>query len=122
MNNLYLFRNTEGKRVRWKFVVDENQTIVSEEPTAPDVTTAARDANGNMVVTSISADDRRILGFFSETTPCWFPGCEGLRVKYNEEVSQLAAGCPACAKGAIIRKYQAIVKKHEAAQSNPTST
>ena len=121
MNTLYLFRNSGENRVRWKFVVDDQQTIVSEEPAPPDVTSATRDANGNLVVTSISADDRRILGFFSDTTPCWFPGCEVLRRSYDKEVSELAAGCPACAKGAIIRKYQAIVKKHEAAQSNPAS-
>jgi len=127
MNTLYLFRpgKVVGTRERWKFVVDEKQTIVSEEllPTeAPTIGTSATiDAKGHRVITAIGDDDRRILGFFSPTTPCWFPGCVALREKYTAEIATLAAGCPDCQKGAVIRKYQELVKQHEStAQGNTT--
>jgi hypothetical protein len=125
MNTLYLFREISGgKRERWKFSVDERQTIVREEP-CPEVeppieTAATRDERGHRVVATISADDRRILTFFSPTAPCWFPRCAELREKYQAEINALDAGCPSCQKGAVIRKYQALVKKYESTpQSDP---
>jgi len=127
MNTLYLFRpgKLPGTRQRWKFVVDDKQTILSEELMPEDTpnmeTTATVDARGHRVVTNISADDRRILSFFSPATPCWFPACVELREKYTAEIAALTAGCPECQKGAIIRKYQELVKKHESTTQSDSS-
>jgi hypothetical protein len=124
MNTLYLFRpgKLAGTRERWKFTVDDHQNIVAEElmpeELPPIKTTAIRDASGKLVVSSISDTDRRILGFFSPSTPCWFQGCEELRKQYQVEEGALDANCPDCQKGAIIRKYQDLVKKHESAEKN----
>lgn len=116
MTTLFFYRTDPvGRRQRWQFKVDANQTIVEETPVeeTPAPSAAVRDEHGELRVTHVSPDDRRILGFFSPSTPCWFPECEALRTAYRDEVKKLAAGCPACQKGAIIRKYQALVKKHE---------
>ena len=114
MNTLYLYRVAEtGERQRWKFVVDEQQTIIEETKVEDAVTMAVRDETGKRVVSAISSDDRRILNFFSTAAPCWFAECEDLRQQYAAEIAALAAGCPDCQKGAVIRKYQTLVKKHE---------
>jgi hypothetical protein len=57
------------------------------------------------------------IRLFVDTTPCWFPECEALRAAYNEELSKLPTDCPACEKGALIRKY---LKKLETINTDPT--
>ena len=57
------------------------------------------------------------IRLFVETTPCWFPECEALRAAYNEELSKLPSDCPACEKGALIRKY---LKKLETINTDPS--
>lgn len=55
--------------------------------------------------------DRTVLRFFSPHQPCWFPGCEKMRARYEQDV--VAAGgknCPGCQKGAIIRAYMVRVR------------
>ena len=117
MNTLYLYRIAEtGERQRWKFTVDEQQNIIEEAKVEDVVTTVAREENGKRVVSEIGAEDRRILNFFSTAAPCWFAECEDLRRQYAAEIGALATGCPDCQKGAVIRKYQTLVKKHEQAK------
>jgi hypothetical protein len=125
MNTLYLYREgpVPGSRVRWKIEVDDRQNIVSETQVEDVTTSAVRDETGKRVVSAIGPDDRRILNFFSPAAPCWFQECEDLRQQYATEIAALSVGCPDCQKGAVIRKYQALVKKHEQTEkAYPAST
>lgn len=57
----------------------------------------------------IDEETKRDIQFFGGS-PCWFPGCEQLRVDYAEELSKLeAASCKGCEKGALIRKYLKLI-------------
>lgn len=117
MTTLFFYRNGAAGRVRWRFVIDERQTIVEEaEAPEPETTTAVVDERGNRTITHISEEDRRSLSFFALNTPCWFPECENLRRQYRDELTKLSPGCPACQKGALVRKYQALVKQRMGAQ------
>lgn len=118
MNTVYFYRLApDGTRLRWRFVIDDNQTIVEEQPAPDNQETVAERAEGTgtLVIRSVSAEERKILGFFTDTTPCWFPSCEELRAKYKAEIDALAPGCPGCQKGAVIRKYQDLVRRASSA-------
>jgi hypothetical protein len=65
---------------------------------------------GKKYITEISDRDREVLKFFSKYQPCFFKGCEELRAKYNTEIEKLAEqNCPACQKGAVMRRYMKII-------------
>jgi hypothetical protein len=122
MNTLYFFkRQPDGSLLRWRVVIDDQQVIVEEGAAPEQQETVAVTAAGGRVITSVSPQDRLILGFFVESTPCWFDGCETLRKAYLSEVSKLGSNCPACQKGAIIRKYQALVNKAIETPAQPTT-
>lgn len=116
MKELFLHRRdtTTGQRTRWRFLLDEGDTIISEqEAPEPDTTTpgiTVEMVKGQRTVTKVSPEQQKILGFFVASTPCWFEGCNELREKYLAEVAAQPAGCPDCQKGAIIRKYKAIIE------------
>ncbi len=124
MTNLFFYRagDTPGSRQRWRFTVDAQQNIISEVRDDPPVgeTVASKSEDGRVTVTQISDADRRVLGFFSLSTPCWFKECETLRSRYREELKTLGVGCPECQKGALIRKYQALVRKAESSPEPAT--
>ena len=65
-------------------------------------------------ISYVSPREAKILGFFSPSSPCWFPECEALRAKYQADLTQLKTenpNCPPCEEGALIRRYQAILRK-----------
>lgn len=114
MNTIHLYRVApDGSKTRWRFVLDDARTIVEEtldpEEAVPVATEAA--PGGGRVITSVSPEERKILGFFVDSTPCWFENCEELRAKYKAEIENLGSECPACQKGAVIRKYQDIIRR-----------
>jgi hypothetical protein len=57
------------------------------------------------------------IRLFVDSTPCWFPECEALRAAYNAELASLPTDCPACEKGALIRKY---LKRLETINTDPS--
>jgi hypothetical protein len=107
-----------GGRTRWKFVVDEQGTILEETPAPEALTegvTVTTAPDGTKRITAVSAEERKVLSFFVDSAPCWFEGCDELRAKYQDEVAKLGAGCPSCQKGAVIRKYQDLVRRASSA-------
>lgn len=62
------------------------------------------------------------IKLFVDSSPCWFPECEELRAAYKEELGTMLAlytdpaDCPACEKGALMRKY---LKKMERINTDP---
>ncbi len=59
----------------------------------------------------VQIDDvtKRDIKFFG-TGPCWFGGCDELRVEYQAELQKLeAANCKSCERGALIRKYLKLI-------------
>lgn len=66
------------------------------------------DAQAPLVITD---EVKRNMRFFSDHTPCWFPGCDKLRESYKAELAKLESEgeCKGCEKGAVIRKYIQLV-------------
>jgi hypothetical protein len=64
-----------------------------------------------------SPADPYIRKFFSNK-PCDFPGCESLRVQYNQDAAAALANakasgkkfCAACVRNGVIKKYRQIIK------------
>lgn len=118
VKTIFLFRVIDGKRIRFRFTLSEDHTIIDEtvlptEELSTSITgvETVRSANGGIKVTSISPEAQRVLSFFS-AAPCWFAGCEDLRQQYKAELAEAEkANCRGCAKGPIMRKYQALVSK-----------
>lgn len=107
---LYLYRqDTDGRRTRWAFELDDRMTILSESPveeqttSIPGVRTAVVD--GRRQVTQIDPQTQRAYQFFLPDNPCWFDGCDELREEYEQAVEARGSDCPACKKGELIRKY-----------------
>ena len=59
----------------------------------------------------VTEEMKKNMRFFSEHTPCWFPGCESLREAHQNELQALEAEAPCsdCDKGALVRKYLKLV-------------
>lgn len=70
--------------------------------------TPAIDTQAPLVITD---EVKHNMRFFSDHTPCWFPGCEKLRESYKAELAKMEANgdCKGCEKGALIRKYIQLV-------------
>ena len=117
---IYLHRMEDGEKVRYKFVLDDTMTILSE--TREDLVHAQVQAKssqtklkvpgvqtetvgGSTVITSVSEETQAAMRFFAGAD-CWFDGCLGLRTAYDEELAEIGGkGCSACKKGALTRKY-----------------
>lgn len=123
MNTLYFYRPSPiGGRLRWRFVVDELGNIVEETPepeATTDGVTVTTAPDGARHITAVSAAERKVLSFFVDSTPCWFEGCTELRDRYQAELTKLGTNCPTCQKGAVIRKYQDLVRRATAAAQPP---
>jgi hypothetical protein len=62
--------------------------------------------NADGTVSAIPSDKvKNDIRLFVDSIPCWFPECEALRAEYKAEFDVMPADCPACEKGALIRKY-----------------
>lgn len=119
MRNLYLFRMENGKKVRYRFELDDQMVIVNEVKDAEDKlppnlsrkTNVVVKEDGRKVITSVSQEDQEILKFFVDSIPCWFEGCEELRKEWNEEVKKAGGEkCVGCARGRIMRKFNPRVR------------
>lgn len=85
----------------------------------PETNELILDAAGNptkvrvLTITSVSDTTQRAMGFFLDTVPSFFPGCDELRVQYKEELAAAKnAGCTGCQEAALKRKYIRIVLDH----------
>lgn len=64
-------------------------------------------------ITSIPDITQRAMGFFVDTVPAFFPGCDELRAQYKDEMAAAKnAGCTGCQEAALKRKYIRIVLDH----------
>lgn len=99
MRALYVYRERGGVRQKYAIHVDQRMTVQRVE--------RVEDTPEPAVNSPIHKD---ILPFFTHTSPCWFPGCEELRVEYNRELEKLGTDCPACHRGALMRKFAPRVK------------
>ena len=123
MSFLYLYRQVEGVRTRFKFTVDEELNILDElqdpEPkvqTKPEPSTqAVLDPHTNTKhITSVSKEDLRAVSVLTGAAKCWFPGCEEILESYRKALAVAeATSCPPCEKGRIIRKHMEALKKAE---------
>lgn len=130
--SLFLYRKQEnGSRLRVEIKIDDEMTILSEDPTEeqpfgpatktadPKTEAPIGDAymdeagiertvtDGKILITSVPPRESKIFSFFSRMSPCWFEGCEELKTQYFEELQQLKdAKCKACDEGKLIRKYR----------------
>ena len=60
------------------------------------------------IVSGLTEAQQEPYKFFSDESPCWFPGCAELRASYKAELKQLEEnnpGCPDCLKSPIMRDY-----------------
>jgi hypothetical protein len=68
--------------------------------------------NGNRrTIINVTPAEQEVFKFFSKHSPCWFEGCNELRASFALEESELPKDCPACHRGALIRKYLPKVKE-----------
>lgn len=73
---------------------------------SPQVAGIRKIKNDDGTVTAVPSDKvKNDIRLFVDTIPCWFPECEALRAEYKTELDAMPADCPACEKGALIRKY-----------------
>lgn len=99
----------EDRKIEYDIVV---------EPRLDPTGVPMKDENGNdmtvtrIIIKKIPPLEQEINKFFSRSTPCWFPECEGIRRRYFLELDRAAAngGCTDCQRGSIIRKYDAEVR------------
>lgn len=63
---------------------------------------------GTLVISSIPDRERRLLSFFSKSSPCPdFPGCEEMRRRYFSELEMMESeDCTDCDKAKLLRKYR----------------
>ncbi len=52
-----------------------------------------------------------IMNFFNDNMPCYFSGCEEMRLAYKQEIAALGEGCRECDKGEIMRAYMTALQK-----------
>lgn len=76
-----------------------------------------------IIVTSVPVLESEVNKFFSPYTPCFFDGCEELRIRYKDALEQagMTEDCTGCQKGAIMRKFEAEVREliqHHARYTN----
>jgi hypothetical protein len=120
---LHLFRVVGGKRVKIRFVVDEQMTILEETETQepaknPDSRIKAdldargikyETQDGKLVITHVPELERKSIEALTNIDKCWFEGCREIVEAYIQEGKTLPSDCPACQKGALIRKYRQLL-------------
>jgi len=114
---MFFYRNINGERKKFKFLVDRTATIIKEvevkekEDTLP-LTRRSVSKDGKVVINKISQEDIDRMKFFVPGYECNFEGCEDLKKSYEDELEKMGGNnCKACAKGALIRKYMAKLDK-----------
>lgn len=119
MRNLYMFRMENGKKVRYRFELDDQMVIQREvkekeenNPVFARETRIDTRKDGTKVVKSVSREDQEVLKFFVETIPCWFEGCEDLRKEWADIIKKAGGeSCVGCARGREMRKFKPKVFK-----------
>ena len=137
---LYLNRVVSGRLQKFKFTLDANYTILSEEPCHADGTLLNTHNNepgtvnptamqlkqrgyefhirkpGQHLIEKVPQKEVQIAQFFVPDAPCPFQGCEALRKAYLDErrvlEEQHDGKCPACESGSLQRKYRTIIEAH----------
>jgi hypothetical protein len=114
LKSLFLYRIENGKKVRYRFAVDDNMVIQSETIDAEQKVTGIqyeRAATGQKVITGVDQETQKALMFFLLDQPCPFgEGCEELREAYKKEQSAIDPKCPDCTHSNLTRKYLDKVK------------
>lgn len=131
---LFYYRMQHGRKVRWRLVLDAQNLMVDHGP-ADDIrsqvpvsqlhTTDARSTaylnemqrRGNVL--TVEGNDvhiqrpgeleLQIVRFFSDSTPCFFPGCQELRQRWHEFVSPNLdpnGVCPDCVLGQLMTQFR----------------
>jgi hypothetical protein len=101
----------------------EQETSAQEDLTPAHPTPAPTEKTQAQKPIEIDESTKRDIKFFS-ASPCWFDGCEDLRVEHAKELEKLKSlnnGCDRC-KGALVRKYLKLVKEaQENAATSPSN-
>lgn len=128
VNKVLFYKKVDGKRVPHALILDEQRNYVdimemphTNQPGVEDRVEelkargyeVATTSGGGIRVTGLSPELRKAMDFFSDKIDCWFDGCEELRENYKEDLKALKADgkCKGCDKGALIRKYQDLIRE-----------
>jgi hypothetical protein len=114
----FFFRQQGRQRQKYRFVIDENQTILSESlvddreeflrATGAEFT---RQPNGGITITKIDPVEAKLISLFSDApTPCWFDGCQEIVDQYQADLKNMPTDCPTCQKSKLIRKYYVMAR------------
>ena len=117
--HVFMFRMQDGRRVRWRFTLDAQLTILDERVDEGGSVSAIdpRDQHlldrgygferrgGSVFITKVPPLEDLATRALVSATPCWFSGCQELRDEYQKELAALTADCPPCEHGTLIRKF-----------------
>jgi hypothetical protein len=131
---LFYYRIQHGRRVRWKLVLDQQNTLIDEGPAddtrsqLPVAQLKESDPRGTAYLSEmtrrgnvLSVDDGtvhihrapelelHVARFFTESTPCFFPGCQELRQRWLEFLAPNMdpdGTCPDCVMGALMNQFR----------------
>lgn len=133
VKTLYYYRMQHGRKVRWKLVLDRSNVLVEEGPADelqsglpllvpqgdPREAALIHDLTmrGHTVATrdDVTYIDRvpefelHVARFFTDSTPCFFPGCNELRMKWQAFVAPHRndqGECPDCVLGGLMNQFR----------------
>ncbi len=124
----HYYRSMGGRRVRYRFTLTDTNDFVSDvpandtqdnpgQPTVPAANTALLDqrgisydirTDGTIVVTNVPQLEHAIARFFTETSPCFFPGCEQFRNEWKAMLPKDSdEPCTDCEMGQLMNQFRA---------------
>lgn len=132
--NLFYYKMQQGRRVRWKLVLDAQNLWISEgpadevvsqlplltlQPETPRNTAYLEEmkrrghslsiADGVVDIQRVPDLEIHIARFFVQNTPCFFPGCQELRQRWQEFLTPHlgeANECPDCVLGGLMNQFR----------------
>lgn len=134
IRTLYYYRMQHGRRVRWKLVLDLQNTLIEEGPAddtrthLPAAVLKDTDVRGTAYLNEmarrgnvLSVEDGtvhihrapelelHISRFFLTDTPCFFPGCQELRQRWEAFLApnvKPGEPCPDCVMGSLMNQFR----------------
>lgn len=100
--------------------VQDARIIQTTERFGAVVQTVEQDGKIRHIVRADLSDRRKISwmqDFFDKSKPCYFEGCEALRMEYERRLASLGDDCTTCALSALVQEFNVILE----ASYDPTS-